>query len=239
MNRDPAQTGEIYHVYNRGVDKRKTFMKNGDYTYFIHHLFVLNDSLNRLNISRDYRQSSSNRHDGGSTSINNLHEREQLVDILAFCLMPNHYHLLLKQKVDDGIAKFMHKLGTGYTMFFNEKYKRSGALFQGRYKMVHVESDRQLLYLPHYIHLNPVPHICKETTSPRTCVNKLTSYRWSSYRDYAGLPNYSSVTSRDYVLNIFGGSKKYEKDLFKFLVRKKIDLKQNTETDPHLLIDSK
>ena len=79
-----------------------------------------------------------------------------IVEILAFVLMPNHFHLILQQKVDSGITKFMHKLGTGYTMYFNEKYSRVGHLFQGRFKAVLVEKDHHFLYLPHYIHLNPL-----------------------------------------------------------------------------------
>lgn len=100
--------------------------------------------------------------------------REKLVEILAYCLMPNHYHFMLRQIRNNGISRFMKKLGTGYTIYFNKKYERNGALFQGRFKSIPVDRDEYLRYLPHYIHLNPIE---------LRAVNWQT-YRWSSYRDF-------------------------------------------------------
>ena len=84
------------------------------------------------------------------------HKRKLLVEILVFTLMPNHFHLLLKQKQENGISKFMHKLGVGYSMYFNQKYERTGSLFQGTYKAIPVNNDSYFIHLPYYIHLNPL-----------------------------------------------------------------------------------
>jgi len=158
------------------------------------------------------------------------------VDILTFVLMPNHYHLLLRQRVDGGISKFMQKLGTGYTMYFNEKHERSGALFQGRYKSVHIEDDRQLLYIPHYIHLNPLALIDRGSTSINKNADEfLNSYRWSSYLDYVGGRAFPSVTDREYLLNLFGGAEKYKKDITPFI---KTPSKVRASIDSRLAIDA-
>ena len=139
----------IVHIYNRGVDKRTVFLDDGDYIRFIHYLFVLNDKKQDINLGRKLIMKEVE-----PPSLKK--PRELLVEILAFVLMPNHYHLLLKQKSENGITKFMQKIGTGYTMFFNEKYPRTGSLFQGRFKAVLLKRDAHFLFLPHYIHLNPL-----------------------------------------------------------------------------------
>ena len=116
---------------------------------------------------------------------------EPLVEIIAYCLMPNHFHLLLREKVEGGIALFMQKLTTGYTMYFNKRNDRSGSLFQGTYKASHVHDDRYFRYLLSYIHLNPVklidPQWKENGIKDRTHAEKyLSQYAYSSYRDYLG-----------------------------------------------------
>lgn len=211
-------TDEIYHVYNRGVDKRIVFTNTEEYAYFIHLLFALNNLENVFNVRRKFSEKNKklNHNDGGPTSIIST----RLVDVMAFALMPNHYHLILKQNVDEGISKFMHKLGTGYTMFFNARHERSGALFQGKYKSVHVNNNRQLLYLPHYIHLNPIQE--KKFSSQKEKENYLELYKWSSYIDYVKGGNFPSVTQREAILTLFGSSKSYEKDMMQYVKNKKI-----------------
>jgi len=112
--------------------------------------------------------------------------RKLLVEILVFCLMPNHFHLMVKQKVNGGITLFMRKLGTGYTNYFNQKYKRVGPLFQGKYKIVHLYQDAHFLYLPYYIHLNPLELIIPEWKEQgikniKKAIKFLEKYRWSSF----------------------------------------------------------
>jgi putative transposase len=217
MARREIHDGEMYHIYNRGVDKRNVFMDNKDRSYFIHLLYAFNTPKQVTNTKRNYIKGNTSlllpsAIDRGPTSINR--EKKKLVDIYAFVLMPNHFHLLIKQKNEDGLQKFMQKLGTGYTMYFNKKYERSGSLFQGKYKFVHIRHDSQLQYIPHYIHLNPLAIKPKNTTTPFTY---LSSYKWSSLPDYIGKHNYPSVTERKYVLDYFGGKNKYTNELKEYI----------------------
>lgn len=205
----------IYHVFNRGVEKRKVFLDKQDYFRFIHDLFEFNDEEPAANLY--YKTSNFQSYEAKPRKIgNNEHKRKLLVEILAFCLMPNHYHLLLRQKKDGGIANFMQKLGTGYTMYFNQKYERAGSLFQGTYKAVEVENDAQLLHLPYYVHLNPVELVepnwkDREIKNYKKVIKFLGSYRWSSYLDYTGKKNFPSVTSREFLTDIVGGPEEYKK----------------------------
>ena len=150
--------------------------------------------------------------------------RKLLVEILAFVLMPNHFHLLLRQKMENGIIRFMQKLGTGYTMYFNQKYERVGGLFQGRYKAVLVKRESHFIYLPTYIHTNPLK-IYRGSTSINKVMNFLQSYRWSSFPDYIGHKNFPSLTSRDFLLEYFGGEKRLwdeTKDIVADLLKNKL-----------------
>jgi putative transposase len=213
MNREPFSTGEIYHCYNRGVDKRVIYTKTPEYSYFVHLLYELNDGNSANNTARNLTL-----HEHPKRPRERTDDREKLVDILAFTLMPNHYHLLLRQRVDNGIPKFMQKVGTGYTMYFNEIHDRSGALFQGRYKSVHIENGRQMLYIPHYIHLNPLDLNGRGSTSTiKDAGEFLMKYKWSSYPDYVGGCAFPSVTDRGFILDLFGGIQKYKKDITQFI----------------------
>lgn len=197
--------GEIYHVYNRGVEKRDIFVDKRDYCRFIYGLYEFNDEQRTLNSRHQY---STHTERYGNSSIPLLKiDRMPLVEVLVFTLMPNHYHLMLRQVKKKGIARFMQKLGTGYTMYFNKKYTRSGVLFQSKFKAVQVNNETQLIHLPHYIHTNPLELKYRGPAS----VNYLLDYRWSSFPDYAGKDNFPSVTSRDFLLNIYGGEAAYLK----------------------------
>lgn len=135
--------------------------------------------------------------------------KETLVDILAFCLMPNHYHLLLRQRLDGGITKFMHKVGTGYTNYFNQKNERVGSLFQGRFKAVLIEDEYHFARMPFYIHLNPLDLVAPEWREKRInsidqTLRFLESYKWSSYLDYIGNGQFSSVINKEFITEFFG-----------------------------------
>ena len=112
----PFLDGEIYHLYNRGNNKNEIFHDKQDYEYFVRLLNSMN-SEKRI-ISRVYKDSSA----------------EILVSIGAYCFMPNHFHALVKQEKENGISRFMQKITTAYVMYYNKKYKRSGALFEGKFK---------------------------------------------------------------------------------------------------------
>ncbi|MBT4668417.1 MAG: hypothetical protein HOC17_02625 [Candidatus Ruthia sp.] len=141
---------EYYHVFNRGVDKRNIFESKEDLYYFFNRLSDLNfDIQNKeLNIQR-YRASDKKVIDVDGIA---------LVSIIAYCLLPNHFHLVLKQESNDGISKFMQKLGTSYTMYFNQKYKRSGSLFQGKFKANMIDGEFGLPVLSVYVNLNYIHH---------------------------------------------------------------------------------
>jgi putative transposase len=185
-------TGEIYHVYSRGVEKRKIFLKTSDYVRFADDLYELNDKNYVVN-SQYYLGNSSIVRIKGT-------KREPLVEILAFAIMPNHYHLILRQLQEDGVRKFMQKFGTGYAMYFNKKHERVGPLFQGRFKAIHVETNDYLQNLVGYIHTNPA-----DLYRGPASIEFLEKYRWSSYLDYSGSENFPMITSRDFLLEVMGG----------------------------------
>ena len=132
----------IYHVYNRGVDKRDIFMDEQDYNFFIFLIksYILPLDKQKTNIETRMQKAAFHGH----------------IEILAYALMPNHYHLLVKQKDETDLRDFMIALMTSYVSYFNKKYERMGPLFQGRYKAILVSNDDYLLHLSRYIHLNPI-----------------------------------------------------------------------------------
>lgn len=208
-------TSNYYHIYNRGVEKRDIFLEENDYFRFVHGLYEFNDYLPVLNANRRFLESDNRTQDidGGRTS--NRRKRDQLVEIVCFCLMPNHFHLILHQLKENGVSQFMKKLGTGYAMYFNKKYKRVGSLFQGRFKSVLIESDEYLVHLSRYIHLNPVELVDRHWRErgienwPKV-KGFLQNYRYSSYLDYIQIKNFPSVTSSDFLLGYFKASKDYQ-----------------------------
>ncbi|MBI2673760.1 MAG: transposase [Candidatus Zambryskibacteria bacterium] len=173
--------GEFYHLYNRGTEKRKIFLNRQDYERFLSLLYLAN-GMARVDIKRQ-----------GSTLSELLTQDrdEKLVDICAYCLMPNHFHLIVRETKDYGISKFMQKLITGYTMYFNKAHERNGALLQGKFKSEHANSDRYLNYLIAYLHLNPIklfdPTWKEHGIKDQERAEKfLDDYVYSSFLDYSG-----------------------------------------------------
>ena len=207
MHKPPFVEDEIYHIYNRGVEKRNIFLDDEDYLRFIHDLFEFNDgnavlsSNVRFSLRRPSQVKTIHLNKCLEVGPPNIKKRKLLVEILVFTLMPNHFHLILKQKAENGIVKFMQKLGTGYSMYFNKKYKRVGGLCQGKFKAVVIEKESHFEHISFYIHANP---LFGGPTSKH-----LENYRWSSYLDYIGKKNFPSITSRDFILDFFEGEKKY------------------------------
>lgn len=208
-------TGEIYHIFNRGVEKRKIFSDEKDYFRFIHDLWEFNDKNAVLNTTfyldpSHYRETFSIV-EGDKPERN---PRELIVEILCFTLMPNHFHLLLRQLIDDGISLFMRKLG-GYSLYFNKKHNRVGPLLQGRFKAVRVDTDAQLMAITNYIHLNRLELVeskwKEDIANPEKVIEFLESDRFSSYLDYIGKKNFPSVTSREFLTEIIGGPRQFKK----------------------------
>lgn len=211
----PAFVNEqFYHIFNRGVEKRTVFENDKDRVRFIHDLFEFNDTDPAINVL--YRFNKQSMEVQPQYIERERKPRKLLLDILAFCLMPNHYHLLVKQRLDNGVINFMKKIGTGYTMYFNQKYQRVGPLFQGRFKAALVNKESHLLHLPFYIHANPLDIILSDWQEEKFDLKRvgrfLNSYRWSSYLDYSGQKNFPSITQREFFNNYFKGNFKKEMD---------------------------
>ncbi|MEK9131625.1 MAG: transposase [Patescibacteria group bacterium] len=171
--------GEFYHLYSRGVDKRSLFDDRYDYDHFIKLLYVCNGEIPFIarNTLKD---------------IFLCNRGETTVEIGAYCLMPNHFHILIREKIDGGISKFMQKLLTAYSHYFNKKYQRTGTLFESRFKAKHADTDEYLKYLFAYIHLNPVKLVEplwkeKGIKDGVRAQEFLSQYAHSSYLDYSGV----------------------------------------------------
>lgn len=169
---------EYYHLYSRGVEKRNIFLNKRDYTRFTHLLFLSNGL-------ESYEVRTL-----GKIKPFDFDRGNNLVYIGAWSLMPNHIHLLVKEKQEGGISKMMKKLLTGYSMYFNIKYKRTGVLFQGRFGAKHIDSDEYLRRIFSYIHANPLERfdlsLSEQNQNRNMCLNKLKNYDFSSLKDYMG-----------------------------------------------------
>lgn len=141
MRKTPLVTGEFYHLFNRGVDKRTIFQDQVDLNRFFQSI----QEFNTIEPIGSLFENSFNK---------NKTKGDKLVEIIAYCLNPNHFHLLVQQEIDEGISEFMKRLSGGYTQYFNNRHKRTGALFQGKYKSSHIGSDTYLLHVSAYINLN-------------------------------------------------------------------------------------
>lgn len=185
--------GEFFHVYNRGVDKRIIFADPYDIQRFFQSMTEFNaiDPIGSL-----YENSFHKLH--GST----VEFRKKLVNIVAYCLNPNHFHLILEQLVDSGISEFMKRLGGGYTWYFNNKYKRSGSLFQGKFKAVHVDSNQYLLHVSAYVNLND--HVHQLGGSTAKLVDSMSSWREYTDRKIEG------VCQKDTILEQFRNVSEYK-----------------------------
>ena len=199
--------GKYYHIYNRGVDKRKIFLGKEDYFRLLKSLKEFNSPLTReermflpeLNSEKNSELSSG-----------------RLVNIIAYCLNPNHYHFILEQKEDGGIKTFMHKIGTGYTNYFNKKYNRTGSLFQGRFKATYIDSNEYLLHLSSYINQNYFIH---------GYGNDIWEY--SSLLDYIGKRK-GALCNKEIILSQFDNFREYEDFMEenKFYFKDKKDLER-------------
>jgi len=232
---------EIYHVILRGLDNNLIFKDTNDYYRGIFSIYEFNNAKpTTIQARRRARKSFKTRIskvDRGPSSINSeIGEedgRDKFVDLMAFCFMPNHVHLLIKQLKDDGIVKFMRKVGTGFAGYFNRKYQRKGYVFQNRFRSIHIRDDKQLQTVFNYIHLNPASLIepgWKEIgiKNQAKVINFLKDYKWSSYKDYIGESNFPSVTERRFLLEFLRGSNGCD-SVLKDLIEYKKELVENQE----------
>jgi putative transposase len=182
IRKTPFVPGEYYHIYNRGNSKQKIFHDKDDYMRFINLLYISNTSerFNLFDLSRN-----------NSFIIYEVDIKDQLVDIVAYCLMPNHFHVLVTQTENGSVSKFIQKVLTAYVMYYNRKYERTGGLFEGKFKSQHIANDRHLKYLFSYIHLNSVKLIQKDwkekgIRDKKGVLEYLNKYQYSSFLDYMG-----------------------------------------------------
>lgn len=184
---------EYYHVYNRGNSKQKIFNDTQDYSRFVGLLYACNQANN-------FKASNIQ----PSKDLLTIDRADPLVAIGAFCVMPNHFHILITPIIDNGVSRFMQKLSTAYSMYYNKKYKRTGALFEGKFKAEHAHEDRYLRYLYAYIHLNPLKLINpawreEETINSSEAIQFLSKYRYSSFNSYRSTINsYGKMLNPEY-----------------------------------------
>lgn len=224
--------GEVYHVVTRRIEDNLLFKDIDDYYRGIFSIYEFNNSKPvTIRERRALRAQIKARRD--PTPVTD--ERELFAQILTFCFMPNHIHLLLRQLQDEGISKFMQKLGAGYSAYFKNKYKleRKGYFYQGRFVSVPIKTDDQLKTVFTYIHTNSISLIepkWKEIgiEDPERAIKYVENYKWSSYPDYIGKKNFPSVTERDFILKIMGGEQGC-RDFVEYWIKYKGEIKEFDE----------
>ena len=183
----------VFHVFNRGVEKRKIFLDKQDYNMFVYYLFIY--LANPETIKVYYPKLP------GSLKVTNLYGK---LDLLTYCLMPNHFHLQIQPKTDDSIIKLLKQLSNAYTRYFNYKYDRVGHLFQGRYKAVKIDVDELNIHVHRYIHLNPIV---------AGLTDRLESYIYSSYQEYLRPGRTRNICNTDVFLSRYGTFEIYKEFL--------------------------
>ncbi len=189
--------GEFYHVYNRGTEKRRIFCNVYDYKRFLALLYICNQNK-RIELTKS----------GITNVFATTRAGEPLVHIVTYCLMPNHFHLVLRENIVGGISLFMQKVTTAHTMHFNKRNGRTGALFESSFKARHIGDDVYFKYLIAYVHLNPIKLI--EPQWKETGINDhiqartyLDHYTYSSYLDYCGVKRPENVIIDESILPTF------------------------------------
>jgi len=207
--------GDFFHLVNRGVDKRSVFEDESDYLRFIDNLYDFNDTENTI---YHYRERKARR------QFPDVARREmQLVNILSWTLIPNHPHIFVQEKVNQGISLFSKKIFGGYTKYFNEKRERSGVLFQGRTKIIKIEKDAHFAHLPFYIMSNALDLIepdwrKQEIKDIQRAIDFLKKYKYSSFQDLTGKENFPSALNKQLFFKLFNtNEKKFEKDFIEWL----------------------
>ncbi len=200
---------QIYHMVNRGVNQAPIFLNRTDYERFINLISFLRYCPN-IQYSHFSRMKIAERADFLDALQKN---GKPAVEILAFCLMPNHYHILLKQLREKGPQEFMRNLQNSYAKYFNAKNKRSGPLFQSAFCSVRIENDEQLKHVSRYIHLNP-------SSSYLVKISDLEGYRYSSLNDYWGADSFDFVDTAD-VLKNFKSKQQYKDFVYGYANRQR------------------
>jgi len=209
MRNTPFLVNHYYHVYNRGVDKRLIFLDEGDLWRFYACLFLFNNSNYQSPGGRTQSVIEDARKMAATQS------RDCLVKILSFCLLPNHFHLLLEPMIEGGLSQFMHRIAMGYAKYFNQKYERTGTLYESKFKAVTMTREPQFQHISRYIHLNVLdffglPWREGLVTNWDEALLCLDEYRWSSHRVFMGKPQALPVVSEDLAAQMYNNAEQYE-----------------------------
>ncbi|OHA70691.1 MAG: hypothetical protein A3D64_01055 [Candidatus Wildermuthbacteria bacterium RIFCSPHIGHO2_02_FULL_49_9] len=227
----PFAVGSIHHIYNRGVAKCKICIDDVDYWRFLQGLCLFNDtkSANHILWQLERDRGALNLKVLKKYIVDPANERSKLVRILAYCVMDNHYHLLVEEIREGGITKFMQKLGVGYVNYFNKKHERVGSLFQNKFQNVPVESEQHLMYLLVYINvLNPAQYLEPHwkdggIKNPKAILAYVENYLWSTHQEYLGKRN-SIIIEKGVLGEIFPTP-----DAYRALIRTVIEAKKYEE----------
>ena len=219
----PILGSEYYHIYNRGNGKNKIFLDNEDYLRFVKLLYLCNSSKN-INFRTDIVEKN--------ISVWDFERGDTIVSIGAWVLMPNHFHIYItgskssRSKAsgkNDSISIFLQKLSTAYAKYFNTKYKRTGSLFEGKFKAVHIKDDIQAKYLFSYIHLNPIKLIQSDwkengIKDPQKAFQFLDSYKWNSFNYFKGkkLSENLIINIKDFP-NYFENIESFDEEILEWL----------------------
>ncbi len=223
----------FYHIYNRGVEKRKIFLDEQDYRVFLSYLKIYlspkEESIKDILNTKDRSSSNFEIKNKNITEIYTLNNFYNRIDLICYVLMPNHFHLELRQHGKKDIETFMRSLITKYSKYFNKKYNRVGPLFQGRYKAVLIQNTEYLLHLSKYIHLNPLELLTRGQL--------LSNYPWSSYLTY--LKKFTTNWLKTELINVnFLKNKLFSVDLYKnFVEGNKKNLMEESDIYESLLLD--
>ena len=204
LRQDVLINGEIYHVYNRGSAGGDIFREGDDYQRFLETVSFYRFKQLPFRLSKMLILSEKKRKKAGDALVL---KDDCLIEIYCFCLMPNHFHILLKQRTENGISKFVAQLQNSYTRFFNTKRHRMGYLFQGSFKAKRIVSEEQLIHLSRYVHLNPYSAFLVKS------VDGLRKYNYSSFSDYMNKKRFDFVNKK-YIIDIFGNIEAYKKFVF-------------------------
>ncbi len=213
--------GEFYHIFNRGINHQPTFLNRRDYQRALLASRLYQYLQPPISLSQFLQMSQQKR----EKLLTNIPKSGSLVTIAAFCLMPNHFHFLLRQETDEGISRFMANLQNSYTRYFNTRHQRDGALFSGRFKAVHIENEDQLLHVSRYIHLNPYSSFVVKTQQ------QLLNYPWSSLPEYLH-PKEAKISQPQIILSSFSSPADYKK----FLLNQ-ADYQRHREEIKHLMLE--
>jgi len=200
MHHSKISVDEYYHLCSRGVAKQNIFIDDRDYARFLLLILYFQSPVNLFNLSRPVSRFVRSQTFNIPKDTTEKIIKQRTVELNAFCLMPNHFHLVVREVEESGIAKFTQRVLTAYAKYFNTKYKRSGHVFENLYRAVHIGDNDQLLYTSAYIHKNPLD-----------LKKNYESYLWSSFSDYAGTNKQGGLLVPEIILDQFNDKKDYAK----------------------------